>query len=126
MQISHQNKTLTAWALYSCVLFSLLLCGIHHGQTAALQLSGLDGLYCMSLDSGSSLGEGQSAGHAIDSGLTSTSACPFCSVITLAIAVVLGAIWLRTLKQDHPRSLDRTSPRHRWPPSSPRASPSLI
>ena len=38
MNIPRQSRALTAWALYASVLFSLLICGLHHGQMSGLEL----------------------------------------------------------------------------------------
>ncbi|CAC9676385.1 Protein of uncharacterised function (DUF2946) [Pseudomonas putida] len=46
MKTTRHTRTLTAWTLYASVLFSLVLCGLHHGQMGGLRLAGLEGGFC--------------------------------------------------------------------------------
>ncbi len=83
MKPTRQTRTLTAWALYASVLFSLLLCGLHHGQMSGLSLSGLQGGFC-ALDSS----HGPSAIDLAPSGSDQHMAqldCPVCSSFALAV-----------------------------------------
>lgn len=50
-----------AWTLYFCVLFNVFVCGLGHGQMAALEITGVGGQFCHALgESASTLDEGPS------------------------------------------------------------------
>ncbi|MHA6195032.1 DUF2946 family protein [Pseudomonas wadenswilerensis] len=115
-----------AWILYASLLFTLLHCGLGHGQAAGLVLAGVDGAFCS--HSGATpapapfdhwLGDTLGGGTSLD--------CPLCShtglpALPLLLSGLIGA--LRVLHSPLP---DRpyAAPRHRWPPANPRASPAL-
>lgn len=82
MKTTRRTRSLTAWALYASVLFSLLLCGLHHGQMSGLRLSGLEGGFC-SLDSphGSAIDLDGAGGDAHMAQLD----CPVCSSFAMAV-----------------------------------------
>lgn len=125
MKTTRHIRLLTAWTLYASVLFSLALCGLHHGQMGGLRLAGLQGSFC-SLD-----GE---HGMAID--LEGTGGdqhmaqldCPVCSSFGLAVPLNSGG-WSFTPAQavaTSPmviRSWAQPPPRHLRPALTPRAPP---
>ncbi|MBM7062866.1 DUF2946 domain-containing protein [Pseudomonas sp. UL073] len=130
MNIDRRRHSLTAWMLYFSVLFSVLACGLGHGQMLGLQLNGVGGQFC-SIDnkaqpsfdlSGSKLaGTGQS-----DSQLSGTFSCPLCGSVVLAMALLFGLFWPRIaaavpLLRRELRS--KLPPRYSWPSANPRASP---
>lgn len=51
MKLARHHRSLLAWTLYACVLFNALACSLGHAQSAGLQLSGLDSLFCSVNDS---------------------------------------------------------------------------
>ncbi|QXI41540.1 DUF2946 domain-containing protein [Pseudomonas wayambapalatensis] len=127
MKTTRRTRSLTAWTLYASVLFSLLLCGLHHGQMSGLRLSGLDGGFC-ALDS-------TGKGPAIDLGDSSSDQhmaqldCPVCSSLALAVPLS-GSLWSFPAAhggQPSPiivRSWAQPPPRYLRPAIPPRASPS--
>ena len=46
MNLPRHHRSLLAWTLYACVLFNAFACSLGHAQSAGLQLSGLDSLFC--------------------------------------------------------------------------------
>ncbi|MDU9414375.1 DUF2946 family protein [Pseudomonas sp. zfem005] len=115
--------SLIAWMLYACVLYSVFSCGIHHGQAAGLQLSGLETPFC-SADGQPSAGSGTSL--PLPAAWLASFTCPLCASVPLGIGLLLGLSWLlRGGHAPHPRPRPRPSapPRHAWPPASPRAPP---
>ncbi|UCJ18845.1 DUF2946 domain-containing protein [Pseudomonas sp. MM211] len=127
MKFARDERSLIAWMLYASVLFSLFVCGIHHGQMSGLALSGLNGGYCAS---------GSDHGQRYDDGSSSQSQqmsaqfnCPLCSSSSLAIALNTASwnIGHRLSARPSPivvRSLAQPPPRYLWPSLNPRASPS--
>ncbi|WNW11616.1 DUF2946 domain-containing protein [Pseudomonas sp. DTU_2021_1001937_2_SI_NGA_ILE_001] len=126
MKIDRRERSLIAWTLYASVLFSLLVCGIHHGQMSGLALSGLQGGYC-ALDS--------EHGHAFDAQPSNPTQpallsfdCPLCSSGGLGLALQQAA-WDFTRMPGKAlapmvlRSLAQPPPRERWTSLNPRASP---
>ena len=128
MENARTRRSLTAWMLYACVLFSLFSCGVHHGQLSGLQLIGLGGQF-RALDSfaghaGSPVDDGLS--DSLPGGWVNLLQCPLCGSLALGIAFLLGLAWLRLGRRAHPRlgrTCPRLPPRHCWPPANPRASP---
>ena len=128
MKTTRRTRSLTAWTLYASVLFSLLLCGLHHGQMSALRLSGLEGGFC-SLDS--------SGGPAIDLDGAGGDAhmaqldCPVCSSFALAVPLT-SAGWSFVPTSGHSvspivvRSWAQPPPRQLRPHIPPRASPAFF
>ena len=123
MNQPRHHRSLLAWTLYACVLFNAFACSLGHAQSAGLQLSGLDSLFCSVHDSAAT-------DSAEDSkrGLPSSPSCALGSTITLSLGLLLGLSWLLRRGHEHfpPRSPERQlTPRIAWPSANPRASPSL-
>nr|WP_225777249.1 DUF2946 family protein [Pseudomonas sp. Marseille-Q3773] len=128
MKTTRHTRMLTAWALYASVLFSLALCGLHHGQMGGLRLAGLQGSFC-------SLGSEH--GMAIDfegSGSDQHMAqldCPVCSSFGLAVPLSSGG-WSFTPAQAVAtapvviRSWAQPPPRYQRPALTPRAPPVIF
>lgn len=126
MKISRQTCSLTAWTLYASVLFSLLVCGLHHGQMSGLRLSGLDGGFCsISSDHGPAIDLGDSGS---DSHMAQLD-CPVCSSFAMAVPLT-GSAWTFIQAQGSApspivvRSWAQPPPRYLRPALNPRASPS--
>lgn len=82
MKTSRQTRALTAWALYASVLFSLLVCGLHHGQMSGLRLAGLEGGFCsLASDHGPAIDLDDAGG---DQHMVQLD-CPVCSSFALAV-----------------------------------------
>lgn len=123
---SPRTRSLTAWLLYASVLFSVFVCGIHHGQMSGLNLSGLGGGFC-SMD-----GEG---GPAIDASGTEQSLvhltevnCPLCSSFAGGVAIntagwSLPANLAQAITPQPSPNWAHAPPRYTWPSLNPRASP---
>ncbi|WP_322362666.1 DUF2946 domain-containing protein [Pseudomonas sp. Teo4] len=127
MKITRQARMLTAWTLYASVLFSLLLCGLHHGQMSGLRLSGLEGGFCsINSEHGKAIDLDNAGGDQHMAQLD----CPVCS--SFAMAVPLSSVgWSFIPTQagaSSPivvRSWAQPPPRYQRPALNPRASPSL-
>ncbi|MEW9904842.1 DUF2946 domain-containing protein [Pseudomonas putida] len=126
MKTLRRTRSLTAWTLYASVLFSLLLCGLHHGQMSGLRLSGLEGGFCsLSSDHGPAVDLGDSGS---DSHMAQLD-CPVCSSFALAVPLTSSA-WTFTQAHGNPpspivvRSWAQPPPRYLRPALNPRASPS--
>src|SRR5690606_36697477 len=84
---SRHTRTLTAWTLYASVLFSLLLCGLHHGQMGGLRLAGLEGGFCsINSEHGVAIDLDGAGGDQHMAQL----ACPVCSSFGLAVPLCSG------------------------------------
>ncbi|MCO8166021.1 DUF2946 domain-containing protein [Pseudomonas sp. 21LCFQ010] len=126
MKLTAAQRSLTAWMLYASVLFSLLFCGIHHGQMSALALSGLDSGYCWSSgnDIRSSASEDARPQGSLDTG--GPWVCPLCSAAVVCLVLLIGLTWLRAAsrRQAYPgEPRCKAPPRYSWPAANPRASP---
>ncbi|MDF0732090.1 DUF2946 family protein [Pseudomonas entomophila] len=126
MKTTRRTRSLTAWTLYASVLFSLLLCGLHHGQMSGLRLSGLEGGFC-SLDSS---GHGPAIdldGAGGDPHMAQLD-CPVCSSFALAVPLASSG-WSFAPATGHSvspivvRSWAQPPPRLLRPHVPPRASP---
>lgn len=124
MKIARPDRSLIALTLFVSVLFSLFVCGVHHGQMSGLSLSGLDGGFCSESAHGSGveLG-GDETGHAM-----ADYSCPLCSSFGMALALN-SANWgvdfqapLAALPSEQPNGA-QAPPRYLWPSLNPRASP---
>ncbi|MNJ07443.1 hypothetical protein D3C77_15410 [compost metagenome] len=128
MTLARTTRRLFAWMLMASVLFSLVACGVHHGQMSALQPSEMSG----------NLGAGEPApvthaseGHESAASMALPLSCSLCSCFAL-----IPAIDSRALATDYVpgraaapvvvRSLAQPPPRFLWPPLNPRASPTLL
>ena len=125
MKIARNERSLVAWILYGCILFSAFTCAISHGQMAGLQLAGLDGPSC------SMGGNFDADAQFDDSGLVTpiTATGSTCVLVSLFGAIILAAffcLWgLLIADQTRPLpnvQLSRLN-RYYWPAANPRASP---
>ncbi|WP_162633392.1 DUF2946 family protein [Pseudomonas sp. LG1E9] len=125
MKIARNERSLVAWILYGCVLFSAFTCAISHGQMAGLQLAGLDGPSC------SMGGNFDADAQFDDSGLVTPiiATDSICVLVSLFSAIILAAffcLWdLLVTNQTRPLpnvQLSRLN-RYCWPAANPRASP---
>ncbi|MDR2307890.1 MAG: DUF2946 family protein [Paucimonas sp.] len=125
MKTTRRTRTLTAWALYASVLFSLLLCGLHHGQMSGLRLSGLEGGFCAS-DSGHGAAIDLD-GSAGDQHMAQLD-CPVCSSFAMAVPLS-SSVWSFARAQGQApapivvRSWAQPPPRYLRHAINPRASP---
>ncbi|MBD8792678.1 DUF2946 domain-containing protein [Pseudomonas syringae] len=126
MKLTAAQRSLTAWMLYASVMFSLLFCGIHHGQMSALALSGLNSGYCAlsGNDVRSTTSEDSQPQDILDAG--GQWVCPLCSAAMVCLVLLIGLTWLRAARRrqaypGEPRC--KAPPRYSWPAANPRASP---
>lgn len=125
MNLNRAERSLTAWVLYLCILFSAFACSIGHGQMAGLQLSGIGGLYCSTDGSAGADLEGALVSPA---GVTAVLGCVVGGALSLGLLLVFGLSWLRRPAGCPRPSHERRSqipPRYTWPSANPRASPFL-
>ncbi|PNB54169.1 DUF2946 domain-containing protein, partial [Pseudomonas sp. FW305-130] len=122
MKITRHTRTLTAWTLYASVLFSLLLCGLHHGQMGGLRLAGLEGGFCsVNSEHGVAIDLDGAGGDQHMAQLD----CPVCSSFGLAVPLSSGG-WSFTPAQavaTSPivvRSWAQPPPRYQRPALNPR------
>lgn len=120
-------RALTAWALYGCVLFSLLVCGIAHGQMSGLRLSGLQDGFCLSAGNQTATGIKGLSNESLPQTLSKID-CPLCS-FGGGVALLKSAAWLLILpEQNNPFSPAqqtlRTTALHDRAAHLPRAPPS--
>ncbi|BAN49141.1 DUF2946 domain-containing protein [Metapseudomonas resinovorans] len=123
MGFARQHRSLIAWMLYCCILFSAFVCAISHGQMSGLQLSGVGGLYC-SVDGNSLSGLDSAPGDLPSGNLMPSFGCPLCSAFTLAIGLLFYLGWFpRPASTPRPavEPCSKASPRCNWPPANPRA-----
>jgi hypothetical protein len=125
MKLSHYNHSLIAWLLAASLLFSLLACGIAHGQLSGLQLSGIGGQFC-SISSGAPQALGDDPGSPSGSAWSASFSCPLCAGVALSVLALRALSWLSltgraTLSSGASRSA--LPPRFFWPAASPRAPP---
>lgn len=123
MRVVRSHRSLIAWLLYACVLFSALACSINHGQQSGLALNGVGGLFC-SADNHAGAALKSSFSESKSYSVMPNLGCPLCSAVTLSIAALLCLSWLlrpagKTFVLAQPAPL--TSPRFIWPPANPRA-----
>lgn len=114
-----------AWTLYFCVLFNVFVCGLGHGQMAALEITGVGGQFCHALgESASTLGDDSSD----QTGPSTMGAfvCPLCSAVSLGLGLLFCLAWLLLDRRRARLKIERRSkapPRCSWPPLNPRAPP---
>lgn len=126
MKLTRTDRSLIAWTLYGCVLFTAFACSIGHGQMAGLQLSGVDGLYCSAAGN-----PDPTADFAVSPTLNPASgfACALCSTFPgLTLAAFFGLLGWLSRRQATPGSLPALlgrPVRYLWPSANPRASPLL-
>ncbi|MGA6106930.1 DUF2946 family protein [Pseudomonas solani] len=125
MSAVRRHRSMIAWMLYACVLYSAFACSLGHGQQSGLALSGIGGLYCTA---NGDLGASPSKPPAGTGGAPSMPAmgCPLCSAFTLT-TLLLGGLLLPGRPGGHPPRPGvvegHTHPRLTWPSANPRASP---
>ncbi len=124
MKTTRHTRTLTAWTLYASVLFSLVLCGLHHGQMGGLRLAGLEGGFCsINSEHGVAIDLEGAGGDQHMAQLD----CPVCSSFGLAVPLSSSG-WSFTPAQavaTSPivvRSWAQPPPRYQRPALNPRAS----
>ncbi|MCV4289012.1 hypothetical protein OH708_13925 [Pseudomonas capsici] len=125
MHQSAGRRSAFSWVLYASLLFTVLHCGLGHGQAIGLTLNGVGGAFCshsgiapdlVSFDKwlGDSLGG------------ISTLDCPLCSHLGLVFSPLQLDHPLVRAHVDSPLPGTPLSwPRRLWPPANPRASPAL-
>ncbi|MFJ2983526.1 MULTISPECIES: DUF2946 family protein [unclassified Pseudomonas] len=125
MKTARHTRSLTAWTLYASVLFSLLLCGVHHGQMSGLRLAGLEGGFCsINSEHGVAIDLDGAGGDQHMAQLD----CPVCSSFGMALPLS-SAGWSFTPAQAGAtspivvRSWAQPPPRYQRPALNPRASP---
>jgi hypothetical protein len=127
MNLARHDRTLIAWTLYTCVLFALFTCGIHHGQMSGLALSGLDSAFCSESRYGAT---SHDLGDGLHNAQFDAMSCPLCSSSGLAVALGSAPL-LAALPADASSALleqpnpAQPLPRETWPSLNPRASPLL-
>lgn len=126
MKLTRTDRSLIAWTLYCCVLFTAFACSVGHGQMAGLQLSGVDGLYCSAAGN-----TDPSVDFPVSPTLNPAGgfACALCSSVPgLALASSFGLLGWLSRRQATPGSLPALlgwPVRYLWPSANPRASPLL-
>lgn len=124
MKTARIDRSLIALTLFVSVLFSLFVCGIHHGQMSGLALSGLDGGFCSENAHGAGV---DLSGDETGQGAASYS-CPLCSSYGLALALN-SSTWGVDLQPQvagvptEQSTWAQPPPRYLWPSLNPRASP---
>lgn len=128
MKLARTDRSLIAWMLYCCVLFSAFACSIGHGQMAGLQLSGIDGGYC-SAEGNSGPGADLNGSGAPVANPATGFACALCSTFqALALAALFGLLGLLPRRGAAPIGVPSPTGkpvRYTWPTANPRASPFL-
>lgn len=127
MNMTRHDRPLIIWTLYACVLFSLLVCGLHKGQASALSLSGLEGAFC---SLGTETAHGDPGSHEQDMP-SSTMTCPACSSFCCAVTdngtgQLLAHVSGRLPAPIIVRSWAQPPPRYLRPSLTPRASPAVL
>ncbi|KQQ55647.1 hypothetical protein ASF84_09925 [Pseudomonas sp. Leaf127] len=125
MKKSPTHRTSIVMALYFCVLFNVLSCGIGHGQALGMALNGIGGSYCSLGSNASALSDQQdSALSAADWGNLFT--CPMGSASLLVLVFLIAVAWLLA-RANRPAVMrevrSQAPPRYCWPSANPRASP---
>ena len=118
------NRPLIAWALYFCVLFNVLGCGLSHGQALGLALNGFGGAFC-SLGGDTGLLKAKQD-NALAGDLSIPFSCPMGAAAFLTLVFLIAVAWLLASRERRPLPREIRSqapPRYCWPSSNPRASP---
>lgn len=118
------NRPLIPWALYFCVLFNVLGCGLAHGQALGLALNGFGGVFC-SLGGDTAPLKAKQDG-ALTGDLSIPFSCPMGSAAFLTLVFLIGVAWLLASANHRPIMREVSSqapPRYCWPSANPRASP---
>ncbi|MBX8486848.1 DUF2946 domain-containing protein [Pseudomonas cichorii] len=125
MKFPAAHRTCIALALYFCVLFNVLSCGLGHGQALGLALNGVGGVFC-SLGGGSAPVQVKLDGESAVISPVNTFACLMCSMAFLSLMFLIGIAWLLSSASRLPFAREVRSqapPRYCWPSANPRASP---
>jgi hypothetical protein len=128
MKTTRQTRTLTAWTLYASVLFSLLLCGLHHGQMGGLRLAGLEGGFCsVNSEHGVAIDLDGAGG---DQHMTQLD-CPVCSSFGMAVPLSSAGFSFAPAHSAATspivvRSWAQPPPRYQRPALTPRAPPAAF
>lgn len=125
MTLSPIHRSLIAWALYFCVLFNVISCGLGHGQALGLALNGIDGGFC-SLNSDTSTLQAKQDGAFTATDWSNRFTCPMCTAAFLVLVFLIGVAWLMACAGRSSFARERRGqapPRYCWPSSNPRASP---
>ena len=121
MRLTREYRSLLAGLLCLGILVSGLLCAHNHGVHSGLSLALGVEVWCVTGDGGAL----PHSGDLSDSGeVTQPFSCPLCSVVTLALALLLCIGWRlrRAQRAVLPREgPGRTHPRQAWPALNPRA-----
>lgn len=125
MKLARTDRSLIAWMLYACVLFSAFACSIGHGQMAGLQLSGIDGAYCSAQGNSGPAIDLAGALPSIAAGGTGCSLCSTFSALILAAFFGLLGLLAPSRSSAPVPPLSGTAVRYLWPSANPRASPLL-
>ncbi|MFJ4048031.1 DUF2946 family protein [Pseudomonas hunanensis] len=118
------HRPFIAWALYFCVLFNVLSCGLAHGQALGLALNGFGGAFCSLGGDTAQLQAKQDGALAGD--LSIPFSCPMGAAAFLVLVFLVAVAWLLTVAVRRPSSREvrgQAPPRYCWPSSNPRASP---
>jgi len=121
------RRPLMAWMLLASVLFSLVACGVHHGQMTASQLSGEGGVFHAGSSDHSPSGQA-SESHDSASAMAVPFACPLCPCFAFSSATDSRALALDYVPEGKVapivvRSVAQPPPRTLRPALNPRASP---
>jgi len=128
MKTTRQTRTLTAWTLYASVLFSLLLCGLHHGQMGGLRLAGLEGGFCsVNTEHGVAIDLDDAGGDQHMAQLD----CPVCSSFGMAVPLSSAGFSFAPAHSAATspivvRSWAQPPPRYQRPALTPRAPPAAF
>ncbi|MFJ4434432.1 DUF2946 family protein [Pseudomonas sp. NPDC089395] len=128
MKTTRQTRTLTAWTLYASVLFSLLLCGLHHGQMGGLRLAGLEGGFCsVNSEHGVAIDLDGAGGDQHMAQLD----CPVCSSFGMAVPLSSAGFSFAPAHSAATspivvRSWAQPPPRYQRPALTPRAPPAVF
>jgi hypothetical protein len=123
MSVTRKHRSLIAWGLYACMVFSALVCSISHGQQNGLELNGAGSLFC-SLDGHGATKVPGGFGESRSSGLMPGMDCPLCSAMILGVAILAGLSWLLRRSGKTFSGIACSflpSSRVTWPPANPRA-----
>lgn len=125
MTHSSAHRPHIAWTLYFCVLFNVFVCGLGHGQMAALEITGVGGQFCHAMGESASLLDDSSSDKTGPSTL-GAFVCPLCSAVSLGLGLLFCLAWLLLVRHSARVKVERGSkapPRYSWPSLNPRAPP---
>jgi len=125
MHRSAERRRSLALLLYASVFFTVLHCGMGHGQAIGLTLNGLGSAFCGHGGAASgSVSFEQWLGDSLVVGATFD--CPLCSHTGLAFSSLQPNLPVTQPVVDTSLPVaPNNRPRRFWPPANPRASPAL-